>query len=76
MSIKTQERGWLSVAEAGKYVGINPEIIKCAIESGELLAYIKPRTSPEKLRVGQRHIYYKIAICDLDDWVRSWPTSR
>lgn len=65
------ERGWLGVDEAGRYVGIRPDVIRRAIASGELPAYVKPATCREGDRT-----YYKISREDLDAWVRTWPSAR
>lgn len=66
-------RGWLSVKEAAQYVGISNDLIRRAVATHSLPAYIKPvsrgrkATSPEN-----QHTYLKINVHDLDQWVRSW----
>ncbi len=66
MSRESLPRGWLSVKEAGAYAGISPEIIKRAIESRELQAYVKPVTR----RSEGKHVFYKVAAADVDRWIR------
>ena len=61
------ERKWLSVAEAGKYVGISSSLIRRAIELGELPAYRKPVTYSSN----GKHNFYKISTDDIDAWIRS-----
>lgn len=58
-------RGWLSVSEAGRYVGINPDVIRRAIASGELRAYEKPVTH----RSEGIHRFLKVSRAEIDRWI-------
>lgn len=74
MSARTVEREWLSVAEAGQYVGISSEVVRAAALSGALPAYEKPVTRGRKVQgPAQPNTFMKISKSDLDAWVRSWP---
>lgn len=65
-------RGWLSLQECGRYLGISPDVVRAAIERGELQAYVKPAT----YRTGGRPLY-KVSVADVDDWVRTcWQPYR
>lgn len=65
-------RGWLSLQECGRYLGISPDVVRAAIERGELQAYVKPAT----YRTGGRP-FYKVSVADVDDWVRTcWQPYR
>lgn len=66
------QRGWLSLQECGRYLGISPDVVRAAIERGELQAYVKPAT----YRTGGRP-FYKVSVADVDDWVRTcWQPYR
>lgn len=62
--------GWVSVSDAGRYVNLAPEVIRGAIVRGELAAVVKPVTRQE----GRPQ--YRVAIVDLDAWMRSQPPAR
>lgn len=62
--------GWVSVSDAGRYVSMAPEVVKGAIVRGELPAVVKPVTRRE----GRPQ--YRVAIVDLDAWMRSQPSAR
>lgn len=64
------EAGWVSVADAGRYVSMAPEVVSGAIARGELAAVVKPVTRRE----GRPQ--YRVAIVDLDAWMRSQPSAR
>lgn len=66
MSRESIARGWLSAEEAGRYVGISPEHIRRAIQRHQLRAYVKPVTRSSE----GKHVFYKIAPCDIDEWIR------
>ena len=53
--------------EAGRYAGISPDIIKRAIEERELAAYVKPVTRSSE----GAHVFYKVAVEDIDCWIRT-----
>lgn len=59
-------RGWLSLNECGRYLGISPDVVRAAVERGELQAYVKPAT----YRTGGRP-FYKVSVADVDKWVRT-----
>ena len=63
--------GWGSVADAARYVKLAPDVITRAIASGELFAVIKPVTR----RDGGRP-QYRVALADVDKWMRSQPSAR
>lgn len=62
--------GWVSVADAGRYVSMAPDVVRGAIARGELPAVVKPVTRRE----GRPQ--YRVAIVDLDAWMRSQPSAR
>lgn len=62
-------RGWFSISEAGRYAGVSPDVVKRAVDAGELPAYEKPATYAEH-RVNR---FLKVSREDVDAWVRSWP---
>lgn len=64
------EHVWLNMSEASKRVGVSPELLRKAIAAGELKAYRKPIT--RELKGSKRHIFMRIHMNDIDDWVRSW----
>ena len=64
------EAGWVSVADAGRYVSMAPDVVRDAIARGELPAVVKPVTRRE----GRPQ--YRVAIVDLDAWMRSQPSAR
>lgn len=70
------ERGWLSVSQAAKYAGLNPEVLRRAILTGALEAHEKPTTYPAR-RVAdetrrKRHWITKREF--IDAWLRAQPT--
>ena len=71
MGADKSERGWLNMQEAGRYVGISPDVLRRAIASGALRAYVKPATYSEG-----KSVYVKMSREDLDAWVRTWPDAR
>ena len=62
--------GWVSVADAARYVGLAPDVIRGAIARGELAAVVKPVT-----RRGGRP-RYRVCLADVDAWMRSQPSAR
>ena len=59
MSAKDMEHGWLTVAEAARYAQVSEQMIRGAIFSGALAAYIHPEskgTQRRNLRVSRRGI--------------------
>lgn len=62
--------GWVSVADAARYVKLAPDVITRAIASGELFAVIKPVTRREGGRPR-----YRVALADVDAWMRSQPSA-
>jgi hypothetical protein len=62
-------RRWLNVEDAARYVGIKPNDIRGAIVRGELDAYDKPLTEPD--REGRVKHAYRMHMDDLDAWVRT-----
>lgn len=63
--------GWVSVADAARYVKLAPDVITGAIARGELPAVVKPATRREG---GRRQ--YRVALADVDRWMRSQPSAR
>ena len=63
--------GWVSVADAARWVRLAPDVITRAIASGELPAVIKPVT-----RVEGGRPQYRVALVDVDRWMRSQPSAR
>lgn len=63
--------GWVSVADAARYVKLAPDVITRAIARGELFAVIKPVTRREG---GKQQ--YRVALADVDKWMRSQPSAR
>lgn len=61
-------RGWVTLSEAGSYLGVSPELVRRAVATGELAAYEKPATR----RDGPSGRYL-VSLDDVDAWVRSWP---
>ena len=64
------ERGWLPLAAAASYVGLNPDVLRRAIAAGDLPAYEKPATYRRGTGERQRAL---VSVSDLDAWVRSMP---
>lgn len=63
--------GWVSVADAARWVRLAPDVLKRAIARGELPAVIKPVT-----RVEGGRPQYRVALADVDKWMRSQPSAR
>lgn len=61
-------RGWMSLSAAADYVGLNKNVLRRAINAGELVAYQKPATYSESKRT-----YVLVSPEDVDAWVRSLP---
>lgn len=47
------ERGWITVSMAAKYAGLSADTLRRAIWAGELEAYEKPVTYPERRTRGR-----------------------
>ena len=63
--------GWVSVSDAARYVKLAPDVLKRAIARCELPAVIKPVT-----RVEGGRPQYRVALADVDKWMRSQPSAR
>ena len=63
--------GWVSVADAARWVKLAPDVLSRAIARGELFAVIKPATRNEGGRP-----QYRVALADVDAWMRSQPSAR
>lgn len=68
MGKKRISRGWVTLNEAGQYLGVSSELVRRAVATGELAAYEKPAT-----RTRGRSGTALVAVEDIDAWVRSWP---
>lgn len=64
------QQGWVSVADAARYVRLAPDVVRGAIARGELPAVVKPATRRE----GRPQ--YRVALSDVDAWMRSQPSAR
>ncbi len=64
------QQGWVSVADAARYVRLAPEVVRAAIARGDLPAVVKPVTRRE----GRSQ--YRVALADVDAWMRSQPSAR
>ena len=67
MAAKDMQRGWLTVAEAAKYVGVSESLIRGAINSHELEAYERPAALGQRRERRQ----WRVLITDIDRWVKS-----
>lgn len=71
----TCEREWLPLEQmAHEYLGVGPELLRAAINRGELDAYDKPPSS--SIAPGRERKYHKyfLSRADVDHWIRTyWP---
>ena len=65
------QQGWVSVADAARYVRLAPDVVRGAIARGEPPAVVKPTT-----RRGGGKQQYRVALADVDAWMRSQPSAR
>lgn len=65
------EAEWVSISGAGTYTCLAPDVIRRAIITGDLPAYVKPATRREKGRP-----QYRVSKRDLDSWMRSQTPAR
>lgn len=66
MSARDAEHGWLSIAEAAKYANLSERLIRQAISSGDLPAFMRPGSRAVD---GRRNL--RISRDDVDAWIRS-----
>ncbi len=74
----TIERGWITVSMAAKYAGLSADTLRRAIWAGELEAYEKPVTYPERRTKDERrrHIHWITKRDFVDAWLMSQPTPK
>lgn len=68
-------RGWMPYALAAReYLGISPDVLRAAINAGDLPAYEKPLTRGRKAGATREHHSYFVCLADIDDYIRcNWP---
>lgn len=65
-------RGWAPYATVAKErFGISPDVLRGAIERGELAAYEKPVTRGRKASAERPHRMLWVSVADADEWVRA-----
>ena len=69
-AVPLDDRGWLSLSEAARYVGVSRVLVRAAVCSGDLPAYRKPYTQQRK-PTSQAQERIRISKRDLDSWVMS-----
>lgn len=75
MSAETAQRGWMSLSEAARYVGVSRDLLRMAVNAGDLPAYEKPVTRG-RTGTSRHNVLVRIGTDDLDSWVRSWKPAR
>ena len=69
--MRCTDNEWVSIEGAGAYTNLAPGVIRGAILSDKLPAYLKP----ESERIGGRP-QYRVSKSDLDTWMRSQRPAR
>lgn len=65
------EREWMSISEAGRYANIGSDVLRGAIEAGELDAYEKPVTRGRRQGACRRNVLLRISKSDVDRYIRT-----
>lgn len=66
------EPHWLSIEGAKVYTTLSRDTIVAAIQAGDLVAYLKPKT----YRRNDNYRQYRISTDDLDAWMRAQPSAK
>ena len=65
------ERRWMPYSQAARdYLGISPDVLRGAINSGELPAYEKPITRGRKPDACRQNHSYFVNLTDVDNYIR------
>jgi len=67
----TCEREWMPIDQmAHSYVGIAPDLLRAAINAGQLDAYEKPITRQRKPGAKRQNHSYFVCRTDVNEWIR------
>lgn len=73
MARNEPERGWLSLSAAARYVGLDRDVLREAVNGGELVARTKPSCEEQRAKRVNAADRATFSVRALDEWMDSQP---